>query len=549
MSGSFFRIMTLTGLVLLAGCEKFGNSRAIRFSAVSTEKGLTKTVYSGATTTESAIVYERINWVSGDQIRMASDKAHLDGNESVKVADYHMDVQSDPTKAKAIPFSNGLVWGSGAHQFSAVYPNTATLSLGSATGMTISSVQDVSESRKTVTATNTTFAPDMSSAWMLAHVTGVSEGVSNFDMDFYPAYTAFEFTIQSQSANTLTIKSFELTSASSDLWGTFGATLAVDGASTYSTPTVGTAASRKISVSFGTGVAVTNTQSLTFTVFALPKDLPDLTIRFNYDFGSASMTKSLQLKRTSPDEFITFAGCRKHRIYGLALPNGGLVLNLSVSEWTEGADPYNFVSPVASSLKCLDAETYRRYDTDGDLSTWDGSHIAVSFGYMNPSDEIIITDNPAEFQTREHTLLRPAYAPILELATNSDPSQVMQLQLDNPHFKFIQYGNSGGPTGGIDLSVRDHSKTDRLEIVSGAGVKTFFSVVPVEQFAIDAPDVDKICRVSLLSVSPGTIHELSFNQTDAPIPTQALPGESSAELRFLYFGPSVYPTTGTEVTP
>jgi hypothetical protein len=222
---------------------------------------------------------------------------------------------------------------------------------------------------------------------------------------------------------------------------------------------------------------------------------------------------------------------------------------------------------VVSSLKCwpgeqvggetYGGETYRRYDTDAYYADWDGSRIVVSYGYRNPSGEVIITEDPESFQVTENTLLRPAFSPILELVTDSDPSNVLQLHLDNPNFKFIQYGNSGDlPSGGLDLSVRDHSKTTYLDIVSGYGVKTYFSVVPVKQFTVDANQDEKVCRVSLLSVSPGSLHELSFNLTDGSNPVQALPGEDTNELKFMYVGPSVYATTGheydatgTEVTP
>jgi hypothetical protein len=218
-----------------------------------------------------------------------------------------------------------------------------------------------------------------------------------------------------------------------------------------------------------------------------------------------------------------------------------------VDEWVVGAADYNYTSPVATTMRCLSGEKYRRYDSDANYSTWTGSNIVVSYGYRNDSNETIITDDPEEYQVQEHTLLRPAYSPILELATTTDPSTVLELQLDNPHFKFIQYGTDS--YGNIDLNIRDHSKADHLDIISGSGIKTYFSVVPVEQFTIDATDAEKTCRVFLLSVSPGTLHEIPFNMTDGVTPVQALPGDDMNELQFLYFGPAAYGSTGNEVTP
>ena len=529
----------------MVSCQKDFSNKAVRFSAQTRpEASFTKTAYSGITGSK-----ERIDWMSGDVIRMYSDKARTSGSQDY--ADYTVD-ESSITAASQYSQTklsgSGLMWGDGlgSYHFWGIYPaHVLDSGTGTVSGLSISATQDVSDGRKTETADATIFAPDMSSAWMLADTPGVTEGASNFTMDFYPAFTAFQFSLASQFATTITVKSFTLTSADTDIAGTFGATLAAAGATTYDCPATG---SHSISVSFGTGVDITNTKALQFTVLALPRNIPNLSITFVVDVNGSEITRTLALKTVSPDAFITFDKCKKHKINGLVLPSGALQMSVGVAEWIVGAADYNFISSVSTSLKCISGETYRRYDSDSDYGTWVGSNIVVSYGYKNDSNEIVITDNPEEYQDLQHTLLRPAYSPILELATTSDPGNVLQLQLDNPHFKFIQYGNSGGlPTGGIDMGVRDHSKTDHLDVVSGTGVKTFFSVVPVEQFPVDAADADRTCRISLLSVSPGTLHEIPFNMTDDVTPVQALPGENMMELKFKYFGPAVYSTTGNGI--
>ena len=538
-------------LMALASCQKDYAGRAVQFNAKTHSSApLTRTAYSGESFTDNNKTYERIDWVSGDQVRIHSDKAQTqDGQYG---ATYTISTITANGRYSESGLSGaGLLWGDGLgnYTFWGIYPPHDISNAGQVSGLSIGATQNVKAANRTESSTETptfthvTFAPDLSNAWMLACETGVSEG-GTLGMDFYPAFTAFQFTLASQYDATITVNSFELSSEDTDIAGIFAATIAAGGASSIDSFSTG---SPSISVSFGEGETVTQTKDLQFTVLALPRDIPKLTISFGITVNGASVTRSLALKRITPEEeFITFPACKKHLISGLFLPSGDLHLTgIVVNDWTEGAEEYNYISSVSSSLKCVDA-AYRRYDSDSEDNTdWDGSHIVVSYGYQNPAGEIIATDDPEEFQIEENTLLRPAYSPILELATNCDSGNVLQLVLDNPRFRFVQYGNSGSSSGGIDMNVRDYSKTNRLDIVSGSGVKTFFSVVPVEQFTVDTPADEKTCRITLLSVSPGTLHEIPFNMTEDTPPVQALPGQDMSELKFMYFGPAEYGSTGS----
>ena len=70
--------MLLVGMmVVLAGCQepfdfKVKKGESVRVRVSSRNGVLTKTAYSGKTYTESSINYERIDWKSGDQIRLFS---------------------------------------------------------------------------------------------------------------------------------------------------------------------------------------------------------------------------------------------------------------------------------------------------------------------------------------------------------------------------------------------------------------------------------------------------------------------------------------------
>lgn len=543
-----FKTRTIAALVLLctvfvtAGCEKWSRSKTIRFTAATAVERATdtRTAYSGSVSEGR----ERIDWVTGDVIRLASDKAQTEGG--LNYADYVIADIPVPSGLHSITSlgasgDDGLQWGEGqgSYQFWSIYPSHAiTLPAGTVEGLSIPATQDVIAANKTESSTLTSFAPDMSSAWMLAYKAGVTEGASDFTLDFYPAFTAFEFTLKSKDEATLTVKSFTLSSTSTDLAGTFDVTAIADGgASTFGNFASG---SSSVSVSFGAGVDVTQTKSLTFTVLALPQVLSNLSITFNIEKGGVASYRTLALKYadSAGGAYIDFAPCKKHRITGLSLPGGSLMLSaLTVSAWdqvtTSAVDySYEYTSPSAAKIKAL--EPYRRYDTDNDFSSWETSSIVVSYGYMNHEGDVVITDTPGSD-------LRSAFSPVIELLTESESNTVLRLVLDNPNFKFIQYDNAAA-------SSSDHLCEDAIEILSGPNVQTFFSVVPRKQFRIDAPESEKKCTVSLLSVESGTFHEMPFNNSGAP-DYHRLPGESPEELVFYYVGPALFESSGSLCTP
>ena len=527
-------------ICVASACEKWGGGGAIRFSAatVVTDNSATRTAYSGSV----AGGIERIDWAPGDVIRIASDKATTEEGKS----DWDYVVSGNPeisgiqsVAGLAASAGSGFVWGEGLgdYQFWGVYPShDITLPAATISGLSIPATQDAIAANKAESSTLTSFAPGMSSAWMLACKSGVAENASAFTLDFYPAFTAFEFTLKSQEDLALTVKSFTLSSSSTDLAGTFDVTAMADnGASTFGNFASGI---RSIAVSFGTdGVEVTQSKSLTFTVLALPQVLSDLTVTFQIEKGGVPSYRTLALKY-SGGSFIDFAPCKKHRITGLALPGGALLLSaLTVSAWDQVTSSavdysYEYTSPTAAKIKSL--EPYRRYDSDNDYTAWDNSSIVVSYGYMNHDGEVVITDTPGSD-------LRSAFSPVIELFTESESNTVLRLVLDNPNFKFIQYADDAA-------AASDHSCQDAIDILSGPNVETYFSVVPVKQFRIDAPEAEKKCTVSLLSVETGTFQVMSFNNTGAP-DYYRLPGASSEVLAFYYVGPAIYESTGNQYLP
>ena len=536
--GGLMMLLILT----VSSCEKSMDSRAIRFKASTRPTSATKVGYSGVETGSR----ERIDWVAGDQIRIASDLARTAGNQDYANYTITSDITASAQYSDAELEGSGLLWGQEeqAYHFWGIYPPSAITVSGqnaSAAGLTIPATGTLGT--RTETSNSITYAADLSSAWMLSEKANVSEGSSNFTMLFYPAFTAFEFTLKSMENTTLTVTNFTLstTASSNALAGTVSATAILDGGlSTFGTPT---SPSSSISVSFGAGEDVTQTKSLTFTVLALPQVLENLTITFDFEKDGESCQRSLDLKDAG-GTFLQFAACKKHVITGLALPTGKLIVSsMHVQAWNQDTQQaqdytYEYSSAVFATLEAM--ENYRRYDTDSVYSDWDGSNVLVSYGYMNPDAEIIFTSNPG-------TDLRTAYCPIFRLTTQTESHVILRLVLDNPMFKFVRYeypANSG--------LVADHSVSDAIDISAGTDVMTYFSIVPVQQFPLDTPEVEKYCKVTLLSVASGTFQELDLHELAINTPSGGaarLPGESSMELSFYYVGPASYGTTGYEYAP
>lgn len=292
--------------------------RVVFKTGITYENGIaTRTVYSGdGDYVGETLVRERINWVSGDEIRIWSDKAHLpDG--SANWADY---VVTPTSNANANSYAsvankgaNGLVWGEGTHEFYSLYPSPASASgASSINGKTVS----VSiPSLQSYTVQDGKLMPDMDYAYMYAALrTEVSSSVT---LSFKPMFTAFEFTVDSADDPTMTLTSFELISSSSELSGSFNATLTANADSPSSTASYSLGETTKsVRLDFTGGLTIRKGEPKSFTVFTLPIDVTDLKIRFTNNRGEVK-SLSLNLADGTP---VAFTGCKKYRITSLGVP-------------------------------------------------------------------------------------------------------------------------------------------------------------------------------------------------------------------------------------
>lgn len=320
-------------LLGLAGCTKDLSGMRIRFRASTRpEAPVTKTVYSGATYDGAGSkTYERIDWSNGDRIVLAMKNDEV-GMASQEYSVNTISVAGVNSKTDLMPYGaeNGLEWGSGTHDFWAGYPASKVIVGNHRMSATIPSSQVVTYSKK---ANNTLiFNPDMSDAFMVAGLQSPQDA-NGINLDFYPAYTCFEFTVGANDNTTIT--SFEMETSTYEtesahfqpIAGVSTATF--DAGSGMSVTYSGTGStSSTIGVVFhddkdaSYNPIISTTTSMNFKVFALPLDITGVKITFNMSNGTS---KSLRLKQN--DAWITFPAATKIQISGLMVPGAVWFIN------------------------------------------------------------------------------------------------------------------------------------------------------------------------------------------------------------------------------
>lgn len=317
-SKQIIAILSAALIMITLSCTRDVTGHQIRFQVVSALPGntaSTKTAYSGYDASGNPIdnnsANERIDWVDGDCIRIYSPQAVLQNGTS-HYADYS--VNGDPSvvivggsylsRASISPYSdaNALQWGSGKHEFYAVYPIPTSPSsfVNGNLAFTIPEEQN--------------YVLDMSYAPMLAKTTNVTPGASEVNFTFYPQFTAYAFSINKGQSTSISINSFTLSSEDAGTYLSGAFTVSADN---YNLPQVSDGNSQ-ISVAFSPSMILdTETPSLSFVVLALPFEATSLKLTFETEeFGNLS----LRLKYASGTP-ITFLPKKKYHIYGMTFPS------------------------------------------------------------------------------------------------------------------------------------------------------------------------------------------------------------------------------------
>lgn len=319
-------------LLGFSGCSRDLSGLAIRFNArTRPEAPVTKTTYSGETYDSGSKTYERIDWSDGDIIVLA-----MKNNEtSLATQEYSVHTispQGVNSKTDLVPYGaeNGLTWGAGTHDFWAGYPASKVTVGDHSLTATIPSSQVVTYNRK---ASNTViFNSDMSNAFMVAGLQETPSG-SGIDLDFYPAFTTFDFTVGAN--DNITITGFEMETATYEAETSTTVPLAGEVTASFDplsamscSYSASLSASNTISVAFhdDKNVAynpiITTLTSMNFKVFALPQTITGIRITFLLNDGSR---RSLRLKQSG--NWITFPAAAKINISGILVPGAVWYIN------------------------------------------------------------------------------------------------------------------------------------------------------------------------------------------------------------------------------
>lgn len=362
----------IAGAALLSGCSKssFSNygGQPIRFMTTSSGSASTKTVY-GAD--NSAKTMQALDWVDGDVITIASPQAVVQsgGTNPAHASNYVVAVTQTGTAADveskgtvSNEGSNGLMWldstPEGGYDFFAIYPKSGSdISLVPESGLVTATVPasqplngtavDKAVTEGSVSVTYKEYKPDMKYAFMTASklaYTPPTNAVPNVDLRFTPAFTAFEFNVASADEDPVELTGFEILSPSgkSDkLAGTF--TMTAGNLATVAQ----TATTNSIVVDMSSAhQTVTNTQGLTFTVFAVPvKNTDPLRLRFTSTDGASAKTSWIDMKYSddvakagdNAGKALQFEAGHKYRINMLKLPSSQWKISIApvFEDWVD----------------------------------------------------------------------------------------------------------------------------------------------------------------------------------------------------------------------
>ena len=363
----------------------FDNSSAVKFKAFarSSSAAATKTQYAGGNVATGQ--KERLNWVAGDLVSLTSPQA--DGK---KKADYKIASHGTPDSEYSVSTlqnltekTNGLQWGTGTHFFYGVYPATESISNNVITA-TLPKAQTYSgpPSVSTVAGVEHSFIyPDMQLAWMFSGQQ--VEAGNEVSLYFSPMVTTFQLSVTGLDEEEIDLTEFRLSSEHCALQGSYKATVSVSGpvdrthlgnmSVAYSEiPARSAGANDELVFTLPSGVKVSSTKKVTFTVFAYPQGAsanPAVLDGLSLRFVSADMDRSLKLKyaQTAPEhagEWVQFPAGKKINIDGLTLPK-------QVDPWTFTVEVDNWEEEISDvAVTPVQVEEWEHVDNDLPVDEW-----------------------------------------------------------------------------------------------------------------------------------------------------------------------------------
>ena len=536
----------LGGLILLAGCQEDGklfdkSNGQFRFGVSS--KVLTRTEYGDY---NKADKHQDINWTADDQIRIYSPTAArrvgvekgLAADQRYYWADYKIiPDKNDPTKAtieninndggyKASQvgtnvngnpdLGNGLAWERGKesdpHTFYAISPLNGNSVPTDGTGKEIDGAKGTFADLPIPTPQVFSVKGNLS---QYGYMTACAQGKGtdkNINLDFYPAFTAFEISIRSADAAT-ELTEFKLIAADGApaINGKFTVNYDAAGNRTQDCSSAGNGREITVNLAGRVAPAASTNTDLVFTVLALPQDLTGLSVQFTY----AGVTRKLALNYaddyTGTDDNgqslggkpVTFTACNKHRIYGLVLPNNELLISVGTADWVENTEStYSTIEDVETLFL-----SYKRWNEqhfyEGTPSWYPPyyNYVAIAPGRSNEQINIGTEEDP-EYAASN----RPLYSTMITMTTVS-VGVPLQLRSDNPNVGFVVAGENGvysaTPSQTLDIRASESWQDE---------VETTYFVVPVGDAAVG--QTANITLVRMDASYAGT--PIAFSHKDMP---------------------------------
>lgn len=272
--------------MLLCSCTSFFNS-TIRFTSTADKTQIspvTKACFGG-----DYANFQRIDWEEGDGVRIISDYAI--STSSSNYADYHVfDIQqvNEKSVGKLVNVSGThLIWNSkhtGNYNFWSIYPISAA-----------SSMQDE--------GFNGTFSANIpeDEFLMVSHAI-VPYGKKEINLQYYPAFTTFRFSMISDIENVV-LNSVKL-SSSDYLIGDFTAT--IDGIVNKTSEI--TVSNGEKEIVLNTNTVLSMSSGVEFLFFCLPHDISAVKLTCNFTVNGEEIEKSLKLN-------YLFKASKQYRFY------------------------------------------------------------------------------------------------------------------------------------------------------------------------------------------------------------------------------------------
>ena len=302
--------------LILSSCGKAGLFRdgMVHFSVDARGGGpFTRASFSGETGADGI---ERIDWQRGDLIRICSRQALPADGEGTPEADYRISSVHSGSEANHASIersgNKGLAWGTGNHDFYAVYPSPSIME---GTSLEYDVYTGSIPTTQTLVWKDGTGVPSADGLVLLAAAKEVEEQ-SNVHLVFQPAFTALEFNLSLEDKNPVYLAGCRLESAGGPVSGTFSLRMGQDtGTGRLTDHSTVTPVEGSTSVTVPLDQTLTRDHPVTFTLLCLPLELSGLQVVFDTVFG----TKTLILNRKDGSPLSIPAGT-KARISGIVMP-------------------------------------------------------------------------------------------------------------------------------------------------------------------------------------------------------------------------------------